>query len=83
MGGACGTYRGEERCIQELVGKPEGKRPLVKSKHRTNYNKIIDLREVGWKAIHWINQANVRNKWQASVKMVINLWFPREFENSA
>jgi hypothetical protein len=30
MDRACGTYRGEERCIQELVGKPEGKRPLVK-----------------------------------------------------
>jgi len=30
MDGACGTYRGEERFIQELVGKPDGKRPLVK-----------------------------------------------------
>jgi hypothetical protein len=83
VGGACGTYRGEESCNQELAGKPEGKRPLVKSTHRTNDNIKIDLREAGWKDIHWINQANVRNKWQASVKMVINLWFPQEFENSA
>ena len=29
IGGACGTYGvgGEEKCIQVLVGKPEGKRP--------------------------------------------------------
>ena len=26
MGGACSTYGGEDRCIQVLVGKPEGKR---------------------------------------------------------
>jgi hypothetical protein len=30
MDGACGTYRGEEKCIQELVGKPDVRRPLVK-----------------------------------------------------
>lgn len=52
------------------MGKPEGKSPLVKSRHRTDDNMKIDLREVGWKNIHWINQVNVRNKWQVSVKMV-------------
>jgi len=25
---ACSTYGGKERCIQVLVGKPEGKEPL-------------------------------------------------------
>jgi hypothetical protein len=65
------------------MGKPEGKRPLVKSNHRTKDNMRIDLREGGWKNIHWIDQANVKNKWQASVKMVINLWFLQKFENSA
>jgi hypothetical protein len=28
IGEARGTFRGEERCIQSLVGKPEEKRPL-------------------------------------------------------
>jgi len=28
MGGACSTYGGEERRIQGLVGKPEGKNHL-------------------------------------------------------
>jgi hypothetical protein len=28
MGGACSAYGGEEKCMQGLVGKREGKRPL-------------------------------------------------------
>jgi len=28
MGGEFNMYRGEERCIEGLMGKPEGKRPL-------------------------------------------------------
>jgi hypothetical protein len=51
-------------------GETEGKSPLVKSKYRTKDNMKIDLGEVGWKDVHWINQVNVTNKWQASVKMV-------------
>jgi len=31
MGGACGTYGREEWCIQGLVGRNEGKRPLGRS----------------------------------------------------
>jgi len=28
MGGACSTYDRDDKCIQILVGKHEGKRPL-------------------------------------------------------
>jgi len=28
MGRACGMYRGEEICVQGLMGKPERRRPL-------------------------------------------------------
>jgi hypothetical protein len=31
-----------------LVGKPEGKRPLVRPKHRWEDNIKMDLQEVGW-----------------------------------
>jgi hypothetical protein len=31
MGRACSTNGGEERCIQGLSGKPEGRRPLGRS----------------------------------------------------
>jgi len=49
MGGAFSTYGGEERCVQELVWKPERKRPLGRPKRRWEDNIKMDLQEVGWK----------------------------------
>ena len=34
MDGSCGTYGGEKRCIQGLISKSEGKRPLGKPRRR-------------------------------------------------
>jgi len=28
MGGACGTYGGQEKCMHSFGGRPDGKRPL-------------------------------------------------------
>jgi hypothetical protein len=41
MGERRGAYRA-------LVGKPEGRRPLVRTRRRWEDNIKIDLREVGW-----------------------------------
>ena len=43
MGGACSTYEGEERRIQDLVGKPEGKRQLGRRKITGGDNIKVDL----------------------------------------
>ena len=47
MGGACSAYGVEERRIQGLVGKPEGKRPLGRPRRRWEVNINIDLQKVG------------------------------------
>ena len=48
MGGACSTY-GERRDVYRvLVGKPEGKRPLVRPRRRWEDNIMMDLQEVEW-----------------------------------
>ena len=49
MGGACGAYGGGEgRGVHRvLVGKPEGKRPLGRPRHRWEDNIKRDLQEVG------------------------------------
>jgi hypothetical protein len=39
-----------------LVGKPEGKRSRGRSRHRWEDN-IMNLREVGWKGVDWIQLA--------------------------
>jgi hypothetical protein len=40
-----------ERCIQEFGGKPEGRRPLGRSKRIREDNIKMDLQEVGWRGM--------------------------------
>jgi hypothetical protein len=47
MGGACGAYGGRRGAYRVLVGRPEGRRPLVSPRRRWEDNIKMDLREVG------------------------------------
>jgi hypothetical protein len=40
-----------------LVGKPEGRRPLGRPRRRWEDNIKMDLREVGWGCMDWMNLA--------------------------
>ena len=73
---ACSAYGGEERRIQGLVGKPEGKRPLGRPRHRQDDNIKMDLPEVRCRDIEWIKLAQDRDRWQELVNAVMNLWVP-------
>jgi hypothetical protein len=57
-----------------LVGKPEGKRPLGRLRHRWEDNIGINLQEVGCGGMDWIELAP--NRWRAIVNAVINLRVP-------
>jgi hypothetical protein len=59
-----------------LVGKPEGKRPLGIPRRRWENNLKIDLQEVGCGVMDWIELAQDRDRWQALVNAVLNLWVP-------
>jgi hypothetical protein len=59
-----------------LVGKPEGKRPLERPRHRWVDNIKIDLREVGWDGIDWIDLVQDRDQWRALMNTVMNLQVP-------
>ena len=43
-----------EACTGVLVGKPEGKRPLGRPRHRWEDNIEVDLQEVGFEGMDWI-----------------------------
>ena len=76
MGGACSTYGGRERCIQVLVGKSEGKRPLGRPRRRWEDNSKLDFQEVECEGMDWIELAEDRERWRALVNAVMNLRVP-------
>jgi hypothetical protein len=59
-----------------LVGKPEGKRPLERPGFRWVDNIKMDLREIGWSGMNWIDLAKDRDRWRALVNTVMNLRVP-------
>ena len=66
---ACmGEGRGVHRV---LVGKPEGKRPLGRPRHRWEGNIKMDLHGVGGGG-DWMELAQDRDGWRALVNMVMN-----------
>ena len=50
-----------------LVGKPEGKRPLGRPRHRWEDNIKMDLQEVGRSCGDWMGLAQDRDRWCALV----------------
>jgi hypothetical protein len=47
------------------VGKPEGKRPLGRTRHKREDNIKVELQEVGWRSMNWIDLAQNRDGWRA------------------
>jgi hypothetical protein len=68
-----GTKRNAYRI---LVGKPEGKRALGRLRRRWEDNIRMDLREIGWSGMDWIDLAQDRDQWRALVNTAMNLRVP-------
>jgi hypothetical protein len=56
--------RGERNAYSTLVGKPEGQRPLVRPTSSWEGNIKINLKEVGYVNVDWINLAQDRGQWR-------------------
>jgi len=59
-----------------MVGKLEGKRPLRRPSRRWEDNIKMDLQEVGWRGMDWIDLVQDRNRWGAPVKAVMTVRIP-------
>ena len=75
MGGDCNKYQGGERrgAYMVLVVKSKGKKPLGRPRNRWEDNVKIDLQEVGWVCLVWIDMSPDRGRWRALVNAVRNL----------
>jgi hypothetical protein len=68
---------GENRnAYRILAGKSEGERPLVRQRRRWVDNIKMDLREIGWDGLDWVDVAQDRDQWKALVNTVMNLRVP-------
>jgi hypothetical protein len=66
MGEKRGAYR-------TLVGRREERRPLGRPRRRWEDNIKMDLQEVGWVGMNWLELAQDRDRWRALVNAVMNL----------
>jgi hypothetical protein len=58
------------------VRKTGGKRPQGRPRRRWVDNIKIDLREIGWVGMDWIDLAQDKDQWRALVNTVMNLRVP-------
>jgi hypothetical protein len=67
VGGTCGTHRAGEECVQGFDGKSRRKENPWKDGISMN------LREIGWGSVDWIQLAQDRERWRVLVNTVMNL----------
>jgi hypothetical protein len=76
MDRACSTNGENRNAYRISVGRQEGKRPLGRPRRRWVDNIKMDLKEIGWGCMDWIDQAQDRDQWRALVNTVMNLRVP-------
>jgi hypothetical protein len=62
--------------LYKIVGKPEGRRPLGRPRRSWVDNIKMNLREIGWDGMDWIDLAQDRDQWRAIVNTIMNLRVP-------
>jgi hypothetical protein len=76
MSRACSTNGEKENAYRTLVEMSDGKRPLGRPRRRWVDDITVDLREIGWDGVEWIDMAEDRDQWRALVNTVLNLQVP-------
>jgi hypothetical protein len=71
MGRACNTHGEKRNAYRSLVRKPEEKIPVGRPRWEDNIR--INLREIVWGGMDWIDLTQDRDQWRILVNTVKNL----------
>jgi hypothetical protein len=74
MGDGRGAYR-------VLGGRPDGKRLYGRRMRRWEGNIKMELQEVGWGVVDWIDLAQDRDRWRAVMNVLMYLRVPYNVGN--
>jgi hypothetical protein len=77
LGRECSTNGEKRNAYRIFIGKPEGNKPLCRQCRRWLDNVKMDIREIGWDGVDWIDLAPGRDQWRALVNTVMNLRVPQ------
>jgi hypothetical protein len=76
MGRACSTNGEKRNAYRILVGNPDGKRPMGRLRHRWVDNIKMDIREIGWDGMDWIDLAQDRDQWRTLMNTMVKFRVP-------
>jgi hypothetical protein len=68
--------RGGKKACRLLVGKPKGRRPLVRQRCRCLGNIMTDHGGKGWNDVDWFDMVQDKNQWRDLQNIFMNLWGP-------
>jgi hypothetical protein len=66
----------KRKAYRILIGKPEGKRSLIRGRHRREDNIQMHLTEIGRDYMDWIDLDQDREHWRALLNVKTNLRVP-------
>jgi hypothetical protein len=74
--GHVARMRKKRNAYKILVGKPEEKTLQGRPRRRWVDNIKMDLREIGWVVMDWIDLAQDKDQWRALLNTAMNLRAP-------
>jgi hypothetical protein len=72
----CRTLRRSEKYIHHLGRRAWGKKRLERPRHIWGDNIKMDLREIWWEIVDWIQLVQNRDRWRAVVNMIMDFRVP-------
>ena len=66
------TYDGEEKGIHSFAVETDRKKPLARPRRRQQSSIEVDLKEMGWEAMKWVDMVQGRENCLLLVKVLMN-----------